>query len=145
MEIIWSPFWMQRHQYPIGSNMRFFTIHFLWHFQKCGAYLLEKGTQNKLTVSGKILCIAFSLVKVCCKLLIISKYLILVLYFYFKNVFLPIECFVVNFGFMSVVFLLTWSSSKQDLQIDRCFKCAILLHKQQNKPDFIFVWIHFKW
>jgi len=45
------------------------------------------------------------------------------------------------------LFLLTWSSSKQDLQIDRCFKCAILLHKQQHKSDFIFVWIHltFSW
>lgn len=104
-------------------------------FPEVKAYLLEEGNPNNFSFSKKIHCKAFSFVKVCCKLHIISKYLILVLYFYFQNVYLPIECVIVNFGFMSVVFLLTWSTSKQDLQIDRCFSCAFLLRKvpQQQK------------
>ena len=73
-------------------------------FPEVKAYLLEEGNPNNFSVSKKILCKAFSFVKVCCKLHIISKYLILVLYFYFQNVYLPIECVIVNFGFMSFVF-----------------------------------------
>ena len=34
MEIVWNSYSMQRHQHKIGSNMRIFTIHFQWHFQK---------------------------------------------------------------------------------------------------------------
>ena len=133
----------------------------IWGFSKfisCGIYrslkciCWRRALQKIFSVSKKILCIAFSFVKVCCKLLIISRYLILVLYFYFQTVYLPIECVIVNLGFMSVVFLLTWSTSKQDLQIDRCFSCDVSStqslskagsKQQQHKSDFTIVWIPF--